>query len=294
MKLPPFAFTRAESLDHALDLLGELGGDAKALAGGQSLIPLMAFRLASPSHLVDVSDLGEARYVRCGENGLAVGGTTRHAELETAASDFGPEWRAFAEALPLIGHLPIRTRGTVGGSIAHADSTAELPLLACTFDATILAQSREGGRELPAADFFRGTMTTALDATELVVEVRFPDPPHGTVSAFEEFSERAGDFALASACVAAARDETGVCTWVRVGLGAVASTPVRLPAAEAALLGSRLDAAASDVACAALAREIRPRGGLHVPAEYRAELVAVLLRRAVARIYEQSASAVSA
>ncbi|HEV2591806.1 MAG TPA: xanthine dehydrogenase family protein subunit M [Gaiellaceae bacterium] len=282
MKLAPFEFTRAESLDHALGLLGE---DAKVVAGGQSLIPLMAFRLATPSHLVDVSDLAETRYVRNGPDGLAVGGTTRHAELEQA--DLGPEWRAFAEALPLIGHLPIRTRGTIGGSIAHADPTAELPLLACTFDATIVVQSRSGRRELPAADFFRGTMTTALEPTELIVEVRFPAPPPGTVSAFEEFSERAGDFALASVCVAAARDEDGVCTWIRVGLGAVASTPVRSPAAEAALLGSRLDAAAVDEACALLADEINPPGGLHAPAEYRAELAAVMLRRATSRVRAQ-------
>jgi CO/xanthine dehydrogenase FAD-binding subunit len=292
MKLPPFAFTRAESLDHALDLLGELGADAKALAGGQSLIPLMAFRLAAPSHLVDVSDLLESRYVRAGESDLSIGGTTRHAELE--AADLAPHWRAFADALPLIGHLPIRARGTVGGSIAHADPTAELPLLACTFDAVIVAQSREGRREVPASEFFRGTMTTALDPTELVVEIRFPEPPRGTISAFEEFAERAGDFALASVCVAAACDESGACTWIRVGLGAVSPTPVRSPAAEAAYLGSRLDPASSDAACAALAQEIRPRGGLHVPAEYRAELAAVLLRRAVARIYAQSASADSA
>ena len=291
MKLPPFAFTRAESLDHALDVLGEHGADAKALAGGQSLIPLMAFRLAAPSHLVDVSELGDLRYVRPGQ-GLAVGGTTRHVELEDA--DLAPHWRAFADALPLIGHLPIRVRGTVGGSIAHADPTAELPLLACTFDAVVVAQSRAGRRELPASDFFKGTMTTALDPTELVVEIRFPEPPPGTISVFEEFAERAGDFALASVCVAAARDDDGVCTWIRVGLGAVASTPVRSPAAETAYLGSRLEPAAIDAACAALAQEIRPRGGLHVPAEYRAELTAVLLRRAVARIYEQSASAVSA
>jgi carbon-monoxide dehydrogenase medium subunit/6-hydroxypseudooxynicotine dehydrogenase subunit alpha len=254
----------------------------------------MSLRLAAPAHLVDVSEVRELRYLRAGEAGLAIGGTLRHAELETATLDLSPKWRALAEALPLIGHLPIRTRGTVGGSLAHADPTAELPLLACTFDATIVAQSRESRRELPASDFFRGTMTTALEPTELVVEVQFPDPPSGTISAFEEFSERAGDFALASACVVAARDEAGVCTWIRVGLGAVASTPVRSPAAEAALLGSRLDPAASDAACAALAEEIRPRSGLHAPAEYRAELAAVMLRRAVARIYEQSASAVSA
>jgi CO/xanthine dehydrogenase FAD-binding subunit len=294
MKLPPFAFTRAESLDHALGVLGELGSDAKALAGGQSLIPLMSFRLAAPAHLVDVSELRDLRYVRLADAGLTIGGTTRHAELETAAADLAPQWRAFAEALPLIGHLPIRTRGTVGGSLAHADPTAELPLLACTFDAVIVAQSREGRRELAASDFFKGTMTTALEPAELIVEIQFPDPPPGTISAFEEFSERAGDFALASVCVAAACDEAGICTWIRVGLGAVASTPVRSPSAEAALLGSRLDPAGGDAACAALATEIRPRAGLHAPAEYRAELAAVLLRRAVARIYAQSASAVSA
>ncbi len=294
MKLPPFAFTRAESLDHALELLAELGSDAKALAGGQSLIPLMAFRLAAPAHLVDVSELPELGYLRPAETGLAVGGVTRTAELERATPDLGPYKGALADALPLIGHLPIRTRGTIGGSIAHADPTAELPLLACTFDASIVAQSRQGRRELPASDFFRGTMTTALEPTELVVEIRFPNPPPGTISAFEEFSDRAGDFALASVCVAAACDEAGVCTWIRVGLGAVASTPVRSPAAEAAYLASRLDPAASDAACAALAGEIRPRGGLHAPAEFRAELAAVLLRRAVARIYAQSASAVSA
>jgi carbon-monoxide dehydrogenase medium subunit/6-hydroxypseudooxynicotine dehydrogenase subunit alpha len=294
MKLPPFVFTRAESLVHALDVLGEHGSDAKALAGGQSLIPLMALRLAAPAHLVDVSELRELRYIHPGDAGLTIGGTTRHAELETVATGLAPQWRAFDEALPLIGHLPIRMRGTVGGSLAHADPTAELPLLACTFDATIVAQSREGRRELSASDFFRGIMTTALEPIELIVEIQVPDPPPGTISAFEEFSERAGDFAFASVCAVAASDKAGICTWVRVGLGAVASTPVRSPAAEAALLGSRLDLAAVDAACAALEQDIRPRSGLHAPAEYRTELAAVLLRRAVARIYEQSASAVSA
>jgi len=294
MKPSQFEYHSPEGLEDALELLAQLGDDAKVLAGGQSLIPLMSFRLAAPSHLVDVSNLREPCSIRSDRSGLAVGGTTRHAELETATSDLALHWGAFADALPLIGHLPIRTRGTVGGSIAHADPTAELPLLAATFEAVIVAQSREGRRELPASEFFRGTMTTALDPTELVVEIRFPEPPRGTVSAFEEFSERAGDFALASVCVAAACDEAGTCTWIRVGLGAVASTPVRSPAAAAAYLGSRLDPAASDAACAALAQEIRPRGGLHVPAEYRAELTAVLLRRAVARIYASSASVVSA
>jgi carbon-monoxide dehydrogenase medium subunit/6-hydroxypseudooxynicotine dehydrogenase subunit alpha len=129
----------------------------------------------------------------------------------------------------------------------------------------IVAQSREGRRELPASEFFRGTMTTALDPTELVVEIRFPEPPRGTVSAFEEFSERAGDFALASVCVAAACDEAGTCTWIRVGLGAVASTPVRSPRPRPHTSARVSTPAASDAACAALAQEVRPREGCTSP-----------------------------
>lgn len=284
MKLPPFALTRAESVEHALAVLGDAGADAKPVAGGQSLIPLMSFRLAAPAHLVDVSGLAELRSVSANGDGLVIGGTTRHAELEAAIGDAPPEWRAFAEAVPLIGHLPIRTRGTIGGSLAHADATAELPLLAQTLDAVIVARSRSGTRGLAAADFFRGTMTTALEPGELIVEVRFPAPPAGTVSAFEEFSERAGDFALASICAAAAWDGAGVCTWARIGAGAVAATPVRARAAEAALLGTPIDAPAIDAACAALAGDIRPRSGLRVSAEYRGELASVLLRRALARV----------
>jgi carbon-monoxide dehydrogenase medium subunit/6-hydroxypseudooxynicotine dehydrogenase subunit alpha len=284
MKLPEFALTRAESLDHALAVLGELGSEAKPLAGGQSLIPLMSFRLASPAHLVDVSELAELRYVSGDGAGLLVGGTTRHSELEAAMRDAQPQWRAIAEAVPLIGHLPIRTRGTIGGSLAHADATAELPLLANTLDAVIVAQSQAGRRELPAAAFFRGTMSTALEPSELIVEIRFPAPPPGAMSVFEEFSERAGDFALASVCAAAACDDAGVCTWTRVGLGAVAPTPTRSLAAEGELLGTRLDRAAIASACAALANDTRPRGGLHVTAEFRGELASTLLRRALGRL----------
>src|SRR5579871_632419 len=284
MKLPAFALTRAESVEHALELLGELGPEAKPLAGGQSLIPLMSFRLASPAHLVDVSELRELRSVAANGGGLAVGATTRHAELEAAIRTAGPQWGALAEALPLIGHLPIRNRGTIGGSLAHADATAELPLLARALDATIVARSRAGTRELAAADFFRGTMTTALDPAELVTEVRFAAPPPGTASVFEEFAERAGDFALASVCVAAARDGAGVCTWARVGVGALAPTPLRSEAAERELVGSRLEEAAAGAACAALAAELRPRAGLRVSAEFRGELAVALLRRALRRL----------
>lgn len=284
MKLPSFEFTRAHSLEHAVDLLAQLGGDAKVLAGGQSLIPLMSFRMAAPSHLVDVSELGELSFVTAGPGALEVGATTRHATLESEGRDLGPQWQAFRDALPLIGHLPIRARGTIGGSIAHADATAELPLLARTFDAVIVAQSRDGRREIEASQFFKGTMTTDLGPGELLVAVRFPQPPAGTRSAFVEFSERAGDFALASVCAAAAWDDAGTCTWARVGLGAVGPIPIRSPGAEDALVGRPLERASIDAAVAAGLGDIRPRGGLHVSAQYRSELVAAMLRRALERL----------
>jgi CO/xanthine dehydrogenase FAD-binding subunit len=188
----------------------------------------------------------------------------------------------------LIGHLPIRTRGTIGGSLAHADATAELPLLARTLDAEIVAASPQGRRTIPAASFFKGIMTTTLEPGELIVEVRFPHPPAGATSAFEEFSERAGDFAFAAVCAATELDDDGVCRWARVGLGAVGPVPIRSAAAEAALTGSRLDEATIGAAADAALSEIHPRAGLHVSAEFRAELVATMLRRALRRLANET------
>ena len=260
MKLPSFEFTRARSLEHAVTLLAELGPEAKILAGGQSLIPLMSFRMAAPAHLVDVSELRELSFVVTSDAGLEVGGTTRHATLESESLTLGLQWQAFRDALPLIGHLPIRARGTIGGSIAHADATAELPLLARTLDAVIVAQSSDGRREIDASDFFRGTMTTALAPGEVIVAVRFPEPPAGARSTFVEFSERAGDFALASVCAAAAWDEAGICTWARVGLGAVGPNPIRSAGAETALLGRPLERSSIGEAVEAALSDTRPRG----------------------------------
>jgi CO/xanthine dehydrogenase FAD-binding subunit len=294
VKLPSFQFTRARSLEHAVNLLAELGPEAKILAGGQSLIPLMSFRMAAPAHLVDVSELRELNFVARSPAGLEIGATTRHATLESESRSLGPQWHAFRDALPLIGHLPIRTRGTIGGSIAHADATAELPLLARTFDAVIVAQSREGRREIEASEFFRGTLTTDLVPGEIIAAVRFPEPPAGARSAFMEFSERAGDFALASVCAAAAWDQEGVCTWARVGLGAVGPVPIRSAGAEAALVGRRLERSSIDDAVEAGLADTRPRGGLHVSAQFRSELVATMLRRALERLApDQRAEAVT-
>jgi carbon-monoxide dehydrogenase medium subunit/6-hydroxypseudooxynicotine dehydrogenase subunit alpha len=271
VKPPPFAYARAESAEEAVSLLAEHGDDAKVIAGGQSLVPLLNFRLARPSVLVDVTPIAELDYVRNGD-GLAVGALCRHAELERL--DAIGAWQALAEAVPLIGHYPIRARGTAGGSVAHADPSAELPLLCAAYDAEIDALGPQGKRTIEAAQFFRGTFATALRPDELLLEVRFPAPPAGTRSAFEEFSERAGDFALASVCAVVGDGSA------RLALGGVGPTPLRATEAERVLAQG---APAGEVAELA-ARECDPAGDFHASAEFRRELVAELTRRALARL----------
>jgi CO/xanthine dehydrogenase FAD-binding subunit len=275
MKPPPFAYVRAESAEQAVSLLAEAGEDAKVIAGGQSLVPLLNFRLARPSVLVDVNPLGELDYIRIGANGdgLAVGALCRHVALERNGELGGP-WNAVAEAVPLIGHYPIRTRGTVGGSIAHADPSAELPVVALAYDAELEALGPQGRRTIPAGEFFRGPFTTALAPDELLVEVRLSGPPPGARSAFEEFSERAGDFALASVCAIVGEG------WARIALGGVGPTPLRATAAEEALLAG----AEPDEVGALAARDCDPAGDFHASGEFRKELVAELTRRALRRL----------
>jgi aerobic carbon-monoxide dehydrogenase medium subunit len=284
VKPPPFAYARAESPEETVALLAEAGDDAKVIAGGQSLVPLLNFRLARPSVLVDVNSLAELDYLRVGENGagLAVGALCRHVTLERSIELTGP-WQAVAEAVPMIGHYPIRARGTIGGSIAHADPSAELPLLCLAFDADVDALGPQGRRTIAAADLFRGPFSTTLAPDELLVEVRFPAPPAGVRTVFEEFGERAGDFALASVC-AGAVVEDGRCTWARIALGGVGPTPLRATAAEEALVGSALVEGAVAEAAEQAAAACDPRGDFHGSSEFRKELVAELTARAIARI----------
>jgi CO/xanthine dehydrogenase FAD-binding subunit len=284
VKPPPFAYARAESPEEAVSLLAEAGDNAKVIAGGQSLVPLLNFRLARPSILVDVNPLADLDYLQVGGNGagLVVGALCRHVTLERSIELTGP-WQAVAEAVPMIGHYPIRARGTVGGSIAHADPSAELPLLCLAFDAEVDALGPQGRRTIAASDLFRGPFSTTLAPDELLVEIRFPPPPAGARTLFEEFSERAGDFALASVC-AGAVVEDGRCTWARVALGGVGPTPLRATAAEQALVGSELDEGAVAQAVELAAEACDPRGDFHGSSEFRKELVAELTARAFARI----------
>ncbi|WP_382466106.1 FAD binding domain-containing protein [Streptomyces noursei] len=278
MKPAPFRYHRARDVHGTTRLLAELGEDAKVLAGGQSLVAMMNFRLARPDHLVDIGGLRELDHLTAGPEGaLHIGALTTHHTVETAPDALlGPGFAVLRRAMGWIGHLPIRTRGTVGGSLAHADATAEWCLLAVTLGAEIVVSGPDGQRRVPAGEFFLGPYTSALQPDELLTEVVFPRPtPH---AALTEFAPRKGDFALVSAVVdldvEGARVRGG-----RVGLGGVAPVPVRVPEAEAVLAdgGSFAECAA---AAAAAADPPDDTGG---SAAYRRQLVRALVERACAQ-----------
>jgi carbon-monoxide dehydrogenase medium subunit len=245
MKPASFTYHRARDVAGAVGLLAELGEDAKVIAGGQSLVAMMNFRLARPAHLIDLGWLRrDLAYIRLDADGaLRIGALTTHRDVETA--ELGPGFQVIRDAMRWIGHLPIRTRGTVGGSLAHGDATAEWCLLAVLLDAEIVAQGPGGRRVIPAGELFLGFYATTLEPAEIIVEVVFPRA--APRAALTEFAERHGDFAV----VAAAVDlDHG-----RVALGGVAPAPVRVPEAEAVLTGgpsAEVFAECAEVASAAI------------------------------------------
>jgi carbon-monoxide dehydrogenase medium subunit len=280
VKPATFDYHRVERTEDALERLAELGEDAKVLAGGQSLVPMMNFRLVRPPALVDITRIPDLRYVARDGDTLRVGALTSHREIELLDD---PGLVAGYELLPRaarwVGHYPIRTRGTFGGSVAHADPSAEWCMLAVLLDATIVVLGPEGEREIPAADFFLGFFTSALEPGELLVEVRFPRPrPH---AALHEFARRHGDFAIVAAAVAVDVDGDRLRD-ARVVVGGVDEVPLRVEAAERVLDGAAPGAEAFAEAGRAAAGAVDPSSDVHGSAEYRSELTDVLVRRALA------------
>lgn len=271
MKPARFDYHRARDVQGALRLLSDLGEDAKIIAGGQSLVAMMNFRLARPAHLVDVGALDALRYVRRDDEGLHIGALTTHLEVESGGLD--ADFAVLSEAMRWVGHYPIRTRGTVGGSIAHADATAEWCLLAVLLDAVIVVESVRGRRSIDAGSFFFGFYSTELAFDEMIVEVVFPHPaPHAAIT---EFAERQGDFAIVAAAVSLDLRGDEV-VGGRVALGGVGATPVRSPEAEQVLAaGGTFDDCAE---AAADALELEDDGAY--TADYRRTLVRTLVARA--------------
>lgn len=277
MKPAAFAYHRAYDVRGAIGLLGELGDEAKLIAGGQSLVAMMNFRLARPSALVDINRIDDLRYLRRDGESLCIGALTTHHSVETAASPQMAGFEVLPRAARWIGHYPIRTRGTVGGSVAHADSTAEWCLLAVMLDASIVLEGPDGRRSVAAADFFQGFLTTAMNPDEMVVELRFPRPaPHAAVS---EFAQRKGDFAIVAVGVSLELED-GRCRSAAVTVGGVDSVPVRVREAEQVLAGADAGPGAYRAAAEAAASAVNPRGDLHGDAGYRRALTRTLVERA--------------
>ena len=295
MKPAPFRYHAPDTLEGALALLAEHGFDAKPLAGGQSLVPAMNFRLARPAVLIDLNRIPGLASIEPADGGapssnggLRLGAMTRQRAAETSplVAERAP---LLAEALPLVAHPQIRNRGTVGGSLAHADPAAELPAVAVALGARLRAASANGERTIAAADFFTGLMATALEPEELLVGIDIPPRPPRSGWSFVELARRHGDYALIGVAAGVTLDESGRCADSRIVLVSAGEVPVAVAGATAALAGADPGAEAARAAAEAAAAEADPPGDIHASADYRRQLIRVLVRRALEAAFERAA-----
>jgi carbon-monoxide dehydrogenase medium subunit len=279
MKPVSFKYFAPRAVDDALDLLATHGQEGKILAGGQSLLPAMNFRLARPSILIDINRIEALDYVREDGGELRIGALARHARFEAPVT--GGALSAFLPRVARhIGHLPIRSRGTFCGSIAHADPASEWCLLAATLDAELVIVSRRGQRSVRPKEYFVTALTTTLEPDELLTEIRLPLLDDGWRTGFAEFSRRAGDYALAM-CAAFLRFEDGRMVEARIGLGGATDRPTRIAAAEAVLTGTDGAPGILREAGNIAAETIEPLEDIHASAEYRRDLVRAMVGRAL-------------
>ncbi len=280
MKPAPFKYFAPTTIDAALALLAEHGDAAKVLAGGQSLTPMMNFRLVTPSILIDLNRIAELAYIRERDGSLAIGAMTRQRAVER---DLLIVQRAplVAETMPFIAHLQIRNRGTFGGCLAHADPAAYLPAVAMATNAKLKVKSAKSERWVEARDFFTGLFSTVLQPDELLVEIVIPPMPARTGYAFQEMSRRHGDYALAGVACAVTLDEHGACADARIVLLGLGVQPIDAHGATKQLIGSKPDAEAIRAAAEAVDAEIDPSSDIHASAQFRQHLAKVLTRRAV-------------
>ena len=279
MKLPPFAYEAPTTVAEAVDLLVEHGDEASVLAGGQSLIPLLALRLARPAVLIDINGVDELSGVSADNGQVAIGAVTREyvAEGSSAIADAVP---LLAAALPLIGHEAIRSRGTIGGSLAHADPAAELPAVARALDAEFVVRGPAGERVIPAAQWFEAYLTTSRQPDELLLEVRFPAAKQDTGTSFQEVARRHGDFAIVGLAASLTLSE-GAISDARLAFAGLSDVPVRAGDAEDLLVGETPSAELFEEAARRATDDIDPPADLHGSADYRKKAAAALVRRSL-------------
>jgi carbon-monoxide dehydrogenase medium subunit len=277
MKLPYFEYEAPATVAEAVELLTKYQDEASVLAGGQSLIPLLALRLARPAVIIDINGLGELSGVTVADGQVTIGAMTREyaAEESDTVAETVP---LLAAALPLIGHEAIRSRGTIGGSLAHADPAAELPAVALALGAEFVVRSQSGDRVIPAGEWFEGYLTTARSADEILVEVRFPAAAPGTGVAFQEVARRHGDFAIVGVA-ASLTVADGTISDARLAFAGVSDVPVRAAEAEDLLAGERPSAELFEEAAIRATAGLDPPGDLHGSPEYRKKVAVTLVRR---------------
>lgn len=288
MKPPPFEYHRPDTLDEALAVLAQHGAEAKPLAGGQSLVPTMNFRLAQPAVLVDLNAVDTLAAIEPQrDGGLRLGAMTRQRAVERSdtVAERSPLLR---EVMPSIAHPQIRNRGTVGGSVAHADPAAELPAIMLLLEATFRLRSQGGDRWVPAADFFTGFFATALAEGELVTDVAIPAQPPGAGAAFDEIARRHGDYALVGAAALVTLDDAGRCARARLTLLSVGDGPVLAVAVGETLDGAEPTSEAIAAAASAAQAAVDPPSDIHASSEYRRHLVGVLARRVLTRAVDRA------
>jgi CO/xanthine dehydrogenase FAD-binding subunit len=288
MKPAPFRYIAARTLEQALALKAEYGDEARFLAGGQSLVPTLNFRLTQPAVLIDINPLSQFAGMRnCGPDNLGIGALTRYRDLERDPAT-AQDLPLIHEALPHIAHPQIRNRGTIGGNLAHADPASEMPAIVLALRGKLRAQSTTGERWIAASDFFAGALSTALKPDEMLMEVELPIAQRRAGACFMEVARRRGDFAIIGVACTVRLDVDGRCADARIGLCNAGDIPVLAAAAGESLLGRAIGAAEIDEAAELMQRSIDPGGSIHASKQFQRHLAGVLTRRALTQANERA------
>lgn len=278
MKPSAFEYFNPQSVPEAIDLLERYGDEAKIIAGGQSLVPMMNFRLARPEILIDINGIKELDYIKTEGDELVIGALTRERDIEQSPLVI-EKWPFLSKAISFIGHTAVRNRGTIGGSLVHADPSAEIPTALCALDGRIKVVGPSGKKMLPPEEFFLTYLTTSLEPTDILVEVRIPPLPPKTGWSFTELSRRSGDFAIVAVGVLLSMDKAGTCKEPRISMGGVAPTPIRAEEAEALLSGQKISAELIAAAAQEAAEATDTEPDYHASAEYRQDMAKVFVQR---------------
>ena len=278
MKPCAFEYLSPQTVEEAIELLDRYGDDAKIIAGGQSLVPMMNFRLARPEILIDINSIKELEYIKTEGDELAIGALTRERDIEESPVVV-EKWPILAKAISFIGHSTIRNRGTIGGSLVHADPSAEIPTILCALNGSVKVVGPSGEQILQPEEFFLTYLTTSLEPSDLLVEIRIPALPKNTGWSFMELSRRSGDFAIVAVGILLLTETSGVCREARISMGGVAPTPVRAQEAEALLAGQKITKKLIEEAAQQAAEETDTEPDYHASAEYRMDMARVFVKR---------------